>query len=141
MEWTSNSPDETRFLGTQLLRDFPELKVICLYGSLGSGKTCFVKGIGEALGIEAGLIKSPTFTHLFEYQTKVRILYHFDFYRQEELGSFDWDWWNELLGRDNDLLVVEWADRIFSYLPENRLDVRFISGKNQERKLEFKFLP
>lgn len=68
MEWISKSPKETIRLGEKLMEEFPEHRLICLKGELGSGKTCLMKGIGRALNVSENMIKSPTFTTVFTYQ-------------------------------------------------------------------------
>ena len=67
---------------------FPNM-IICLNGELGSGKTMFVKGLANALGIEE-TITSPTFTIIKEYLYGELPLYHLDVYRldgaSEDIG-------------------------------------------------------
>ena len=137
MEWISRSPDETQEKGRQLLAQFPEVRFICLQGPLGSGKTCFTKGIGESLEIESKKIKSPTFTTLFEHQGLKKLI-HCDFYRQEEVGAFCRDWWQELLEDDNAIIVVEWPEKIQPHLPKKRLEIEFYALGENDRKLDIR---
>lgn len=134
MKWTSTSPKQTQALGRKLLEQFPEAKVICLKGPLGSGKTCFTKGVGEALNIQKNQIKSPTFTTLLEHHGNRKLL-HLDFYRHENAGDLMKDWWDELLDQPNAVIVVEWAERIEPHLPEKRIDIEFIDKGGNERHL------
>lgn len=131
MKWTSKSPEETLKLGQKLLNEFPEAKVVCLSGPLGSGKTCFAKGIGAALNIDPTSIKSPTFTTLFEYDGDQK-LFHFDFYRYENNEGFDVHWWQEILETPNSLVVAEWGEHIEPHLPQERLEIEIRDhGKDQ----------
>lgn len=113
---------------------FPGM-VICLNGELGSGKTVFTKGFAAALGIEE-TITSPTFNIIKEYTDGEMPLYHMDVYRLEEniestglLDYFDKD----------GVVIIEWANMIEDYLPEERLDV-FFKAIDEEKRI-MKFVP
>lgn len=89
--------------------DFPA--IICLYGNLGSGKTTFTKGLGEALGIAGRDIKSPTYTFVREYRLPKLHFYHFDWYRlkgEDGLMAHDLD---EIFQKKNACIVIEWPER------------------------------
>jgi tRNA threonylcarbamoyladenosine biosynthesis protein TsaE len=71
----------------KLLDSFPETRVFALYGSMGAGKTTFVKAICSLLGVE-DIVQSPTFSIINEYKTKAgESIYHFDFYRIKNTGE------------------------------------------------------
>ena len=93
--------------------------VICLYGDLGSGKTVFAKAFGHAMGIDG--VTSSTFNIIKEYNGELP-LYHMDVYRVdnnvENLGI------EEYFDKGG-VTIIEWADLIKDYLPEERLDIRF----------------
>ena len=98
---------------------FPGM-VICLEGELGSGKTVFVKGFAKSLGIEE-TITSPTFTLVKEYNNGELPLYHMDVYRLEDSKSFGLsDYFNK-----EGISIIEWADMVQDYLPEERLEIKF----------------
>ena len=111
---------------------FPDM-VICLIGELGSGKTVFVKGFAQALGINE-TITSPTFTIVKEYESGELPLYHMDVYRLEEnkdnIGLTDY--FNK-----GGVTIIEWADMIEDELPEERLDIRFRVVDENTRVLTF----
>ena len=111
---------------------FPDM-VICLIGELGSGKTVFVKGFAQALGINE-TITSPTFTIVKEYESGELPLYHMDVYRLEDnkdnVGLTDY--FNK-----GGITIIEWADMIESELPEERLDIRFRVVDENTRVLTF----
>jgi tRNA threonylcarbamoyladenosine biosynthesis protein TsaE len=97
--------------------------VIGLTGALGAGKTLFVRGLAEGLGVDPGLVASPTFVIAHELPIAAgRSLIHVDLYRVESeaelenAGLLDW----LAPGR---VLVVEWADRLPHALPPERLTV------------------
>ena len=105
---------------------FPNM-VICLNGELGSGKTMFVKGIANALGITE-VITSPTFNIIKEYDGELP-LYHLDVYR---LDSINDDIGIEEYFSKGGIVVIEWAENIKNILPEERLDIKIkVLGENK----------
>ena len=112
---------------------FPNM-VICLNGELGTGKTVFVKGFAQALGIEE-TITSPTFNIVKEYEMGELPLYHMDVYRLEEnkenIGIRDYF-------TKGGVTIIEWADMIEEELPEERLDIDFRFIDENTRVLIFK---
>ncbi len=100
---------------------FPNM-VICLIGELGTGKTVFVKGFAQALGINE-TITSPTFNIVKEYNSGELPLYHMDVYRLEDekkdsIGLTDYF-------TKGGITIIEWADLITDELPEERLEIYF----------------
>jgi tRNA threonylcarbamoyladenosine biosynthesis protein TsaE len=93
---------ETINFGKEFAKRLKGDEVICLLGDLGSGKTTFVKGLAEGLGIREGYqVRSPTFTIVNEYPTQRGRLIHIDLYRVED---FDVE---QFVGEG--IVVVEWA--------------------------------
>ena len=121
-KYTSRNETDTIELAQNIESEkFPNM-VICLDGELGSGKTVFVKGFAQALGISDN-ITSPTFNLVKEYETGELPLYHMDMYRAEDnvesIGIEEY--YNK-----NGVTIIEWAEMVEDYLPEERLDVKFI---------------
>lgn len=116
----SHSPEETRALGRRLAALLDSGDVVVLAGNLGAGKTCLAQGICQGLGVDEP-VSSPTFTLINEYQGRLKV-YHLDAYRltgpadAADLGL------DEILGGDG-VALVEWADRIAEYLPQDRMQV------------------
>lgn len=112
---------------------FPNM-VICLNGELGTGKTVFVKGFAQALGIDE-TITSPTFNIVKEYSNGELPLYHMDVYRlenkKENIGIKDYF-------DKGGVTIIEWADMIEDDLPEERLDINFRFIDENTRLLIFK---
>lgn len=119
------APSQTKNIASQMAKNYKNGCLICLYGDLGSGKTVFAKGFATSLGIPEKSIKSPTYTFLREYKTKKGNFYHFDFYRIEESDDLLNKSLEEIFSRKNNWIVIEWADRIRSILPDKRIDVHF----------------
>ena len=99
---------------------FPNM-IICLDGELGSGKTVFAKGLGNALGITES-ITSPTFTIIKEYLDGEMPLYHMDVYRLD--GNTDGVDIEEYYNKGG-IVVIEWSKTIKDILPEERLEITF----------------
>lgn len=95
--------------------------VICLNGELGSGKTVFTKGFAAALGIDE-TITSPTFNIIKEYINGEMPLYHMDIYRLE--GNIESTGILDYFDKEG-VIIIEWANMIEDYLPEDRLDIYF----------------
>ncbi len=110
---------------------FPNM-VICLMGDLGSGKTVFTKGFASSLEIEEA-ITSPTFNIIKEYTSGQMDLYHMDVYRLdgkvEDLGIEDYY-------TKGGITIIEWADMIEDYLPEERLEIKFkLSDEDEDTRI------
>ncbi len=130
---TTYSEDETMELAQNIESEkFPNM-VICLEGDLGSGKTIFTKGFAQALGIEEN-ITSPTFTIIKEYYNGEMPLFHMDVYRLD--GKIDGVGLEDYF-KKNGVLIIEWADTIMDYLPEERLDIKFKVVDENTRVLVF----
>jgi len=116
----SRNPEETMDLAAALARKLDAREVLALRGDLGSGKTCFVRGLALALGIE-DTVNSPTFTIVNEYRGQ-RPLYHVDLYRitsPEEVLSFGFE---ELL-ESQAIIAIEWAERAGDLIPDDAIDI------------------
>jgi len=115
---------------------FPNM-VICLQGDLGSGKTMFTKGFAKALEVKEE-ITSPTFNIIKEYTSGELPLYHMDVYRLD--GKVD-DLGIEEYYTRGGITIIEWADMIPDYLPENRLDIKIKSSSEIEDKRTIVLIP
>ena len=122
LDLISHSPAQTRRLGARLGSLLQAGDLVCLEGSLGTGKTCLVQGIGRGMGVVKP-ITSPSFTLIAEYRPSpsAPILYHVDLYRLhtvvEEARAMGLE--DYMLG--DGVCVIEWAERAAPILPEERL--------------------
>jgi len=108
--------------------------VILLSGTLGAGKTTFVKGLARGLDIEE-TITSPTFTVISEYEGNIP-LYHIDLYRiddEEELEQLGLE--EYLYG--NGVTVVEWFAIAESLLPDHSFRVNISISPDGSRLLDW----
>lgn len=131
----SSSPAETQALGRELAATLQSGAVVALVGDLGAGKTHFTKGLVEAFGGKPNDVTSPTFTLVHEYREGRLPVFHFDFYRLEDVAALRHIGWEEYLLEDG-VVVVEWAERFPEALPLNTVRVRFSIGAGDQRKLE-----
>ena len=135
LRFTTHSPDGTAALARVIADRLRGGEVIALVGELGSGKTCFCKGLAQGLGIDPNGVTSPTFVLVNEYQGRLHV-YHFDAYRlagEEEMAALGCQ--EMFAGRG--VCLVEWADRVAGCLPEDRLTVRLEHAGLSERTLQF----
>lgn len=110
-----------RVLGRSLAADGV---ILSLVGPLGAGKTVFVKGLAEGLGVDPAGVASPTFAIANEYPTPSgALLRHVDLYRVENFRELDDFGFHDFLERGA-VLAVEWGDRFPDALPRDRLEVR-----------------
>jgi len=130
----SQHQDITVALGINLGRYLPSGSIVSLEGELGCGKTTLVKGIYQGLGgVTPDQVRSPTFTLINEYQTRLPI-YHFDFYRLaseaelEELGA------SEYLYSDG-ISLIEWGNRFPDILGSDYLKIELTWIDENTRQL------
>jgi tRNA threonylcarbamoyladenosine biosynthesis protein TsaE len=132
-EGFSHSPEETKSLAAKVAKLLTGGEVIGLVGELGMGKTCFVKGLAQGLGIAEEEVYSPSFTLIAEHYQGRLPLFHIDLYRLEgkEIGELGLEEYLYSLG----VAVVEW----FNYLPtgvvEECLRVTLLEGRGEERRI------
>lgn len=120
-KYTSRSEEDTIQIAQNLESEkFPNM-IICLDGELGSGKTVFVKGFANALGIEEN-ITSPTFNLVKEYINGELPLYHMDMYRVED--NTENIGYEEYFNKEG-VCIIEWSEMIQDDLPEERLNIKF----------------
>ena len=134
-EFFSHSADQTRRLGIHLGGYLRRGDIICLEGNLGTGKTTLVQGIGQGWGT-LDPVTSPTYVIVNEYRRPdQQRLFHMDAYRLE--NALD----AEVLDLDRMLIqgpiVIEWAERIKSALPEQHLWIRLTTAALEHRTMLF----
>lgn len=131
-QFTTDTELETIKLAEQLAALLKPGNVITLEGELGAGKTTFTKGIAKGLGVTR-TVNSPTFTIIKEYEGDLPF-YHMDAYRledsDEDIGFMEYF-------QGNVITVVEWAQFIEEYLPEERLEITICHLDEEKRMLVF----
>lgn len=129
---TTNSEAETAAAGRELARRLTPGAVVLLSGDLGAGKTVFVRGIAEGLGINPRDVSSPTFTLVQEYRGGRLALYHVDLYRLhssevDDLGLDEMAW-------AGGVVAIEWPDRL-PRAPAKVITVRIEHGDDTIRHI------
>lgn len=108
--------------------------VIALFGDLGAGKTTLTKGIAEGMNLPDD-IHSPTFTLIHEHLGAVP-LYHVDLYRlasEDDVESIGIE--EYIYGHG--VTIIEWADRMKTMLPPERLDIEIRMTGDETRDFTF----
>lgn len=127
--------EATLQLGRRLAPLLKAGDVIALYGELGAGKTCLVRGLAKGLGIAEDQVASPSFSLINEYPGPLP-LFHMDCYRlhlEEEIEELGLEEYFDGSG----ITVIEWAERI-KELPEDRLDIFFSIPDETRRHIRIK---
>jgi len=152
----THSSQETEKLAARFSQKLPS-QILALIGDLGSGKTTFVKGLAKGLGIKKRIL-SPSFVLVREYRILTKItpprsrfatprrsdlppksnlqrLYHIDLYRLNKnqvqgLGL------KELFQNPENLVIIEWAEKIKDLLPKKSKVIHFQYLKKNQRKIQ-----
>ncbi|MBI4153551.1 tRNA (adenosine(37)-N6)-threonylcarbamoyltransferase complex ATPase subunit type 1 TsaE [Candidatus Woesebacteria bacterium] len=123
-------------MGRKIAADLEGGEVFALSGDLGSGKTTFVQGFAEGLGVTARII-SPTFILVRKYETGDKNFYHVDLYRLEgdienevaRLGI------NDIWKRPENVVIIEWAEKIKNIIPKDAKWIKFEDLGGDKRKI------
>jgi len=129
----SSSPTMTKRIAARFVKKLSPGDWVGLTGELGSGKTTFVQGMAEGLGISPRLVTSPTFTLVNDYKN----LIHVDLYRIEDPREIETlgleDYWNKIV-------VIEWVEKLnrvgAQFIAPTDHQVRFKIVSDQEREIE-----
>jgi tRNA threonylcarbamoyladenosine biosynthesis protein TsaE len=120
----SNSPAATSGLGKKMGKRLKAGSIIALIGELGCGKTLLTRGICAGLDVPIRQVNSPTFVLVNEYHGRLPV-FHMDLYRIGEIAEGFEIGILDYLGRGSGVIVVEWAEKILSLLPDDHLKVQF----------------
>ena len=133
MEIKISNLDSIREAAREFISVIGEHRVFAFYGSMGAGKTTFVKAICEELGVE-DVITSPTFAIINEYSGRDGVIYHFDFYRIKKLEEV-YDMGYEDYFYSGALCFIEWPELIEDVLPEDAVKVRITENADGSRSV------
>jgi len=142
-EYLTTNSSQTKKIGEKFAKDILKKKpqktafIFGLEGELGGGKTTFLQGFAEGLGIKEN-ITSPTFVIMKKFKVpgfKFQEFYHLDCYRikkPKELLGFGFE---EIISNPYNIIVIEWADRIKKIMPQNTIWVKFDFIDETKRKI------
>lgn len=112
--------------------------ILGLIGDLGTGKTTFTKRICSEYNITEN-VKSPTFTYVISYTSGDVKVYHFDMYRITDPSEIYEIGFEDYIGEEGAVVIVEWADNIYEEMPEETLYVEMsYSDENKRNVLIYK---
>ena len=131
--FTTSSEDQTRQVASDFAAELPAGAIVLLSGDLGAGKTAFVRGLAQGLGIDPDDVTSPTFTLVHEYRGGRVPLVHVDLYRLDRADLDEIGLDAELAG--GGVLAVEWAERLVRP-PRDAFSVRIADNGGDERVIE-----
>lgn len=119
----------------QFISQIGQHRVFAFYGSMGAGKTTFIRAVCEALGVD-DVVTSPTFAIVNEYRsaTTCELIYHFDFYRIKNLDEV-YDMGYEDYFYCGALCFIEWPELIESLLPEDAVRVHITEDESTHARI------
>ena len=151
-QYLTASPSQTKKLGETLAREILKTKpkkiaqILGLEGDLGGGKTTFLQGFARGLGIKQKIL-SPTFIIMRKIEVKplpcggltsatsIKTFYHIDCYRIKKPKEILDLGFKEIISNPQNIVVVEWADKIKKILPKNSLILKFKFVNKNSRKI------
>lgn len=133
----SKSESETIKIASNIGKKLAHGGLLCLYGDLGSGKTVFTKGLAKSLNIPEFSVKSPTYTYIRRYLLPDgRNFYHIDLYRLDGPDELLARELTEILEIPENIVVIEWAEKMTEFLPEKRIDVQLKYSTAESREID-----
>ena len=130
---TTSSCAHTLALAQAFARLLKGGEIVFLRGPIGAGKTVFVKGIAQALGMKS-LPTSASFSLIKQYKNKHMRLFHMDLFRLKEAEIFNLGF-EELLQDEQSVILVEWPDPAARMFPVDRLEIEFVLQEGDSRIL------
>ena len=125
--------NETLNIAGEFAKTVKKGDIIALFGTMGMGKTVFVRGFAQGLGLSAR-VSSPTYAIVHEYASD---LVHFDMYRiQGEDDLYSTGFYDYLdMGRT---IVIEWSEKIEDVLPQGTKKILIEPGESENsRRITF----
>ena len=143
VKYLTTTPQQTQKLGEILAKEVSKTKlkkgalILGLEGDLGGGKTTFLQGFAKGLEIKEKIL-SPTFVILKKFKiqnSKFKNFYHIDCYRIEKPREILDLGFKEIASNPQNIITVEWADRIRKILPKEVIIIKFEFLNKTKRKI------
>ncbi len=131
-EYQLDDLQATNHMAQDLARVAKPPLTIAINGTLGAGKTQWIRFFAAHLGVPAGDVTSPTYVLHQQYHGLFRI-HHFDFYRLESESQV-WDLGVDELYEQNALILIEWASKFEGCLPNDRLTLDLYQNADGTRR-------
>jgi tRNA threonylcarbamoyladenosine biosynthesis protein TsaE len=146
-KYTTTNSKQTQKMGEMLAAELRGGQIFCLSGDLGSGKTTFTQGMLKGLKVK-GHYTSPTFVVLKHYKvksqkskvksssknSKVNNIFHIDCYRVNNKDILNLGW-REIIADPQNIVIIEWAERIRKIIPPKALWIKFIWKDENKREI------
>lgn len=147
-EFITESKVQTQQLAMDFIANLKNTNVVLLFGNLGAGKTTFCQGVLRSLNAEGPFV-SPTFVIIKEYiltqerqeiknrktSSQFKKVYHWDCYRIGTKDALALGW-EEIVANPENLVLVEWPEKIKKIWPKNFIKIAFESN-GKKRKIIF----
>lgn len=142
-QYFTNSALETKEVGRSLAKKLLKIEdrkraiVLALKGDLGGGKTTFVQGFADGLGIKQRIL-SPTFTIIKGYRLRLKnykLFYHIDCYRIKKSKELIDLGLMEIVENQKDIIAIEWAEKTRRVIPKDAIWIKFEFIKENTRKI------
>jgi tRNA threonylcarbamoyladenosine biosynthesis protein TsaE len=131
------SLSDLNIVADKFLRIMRDKKVFAFFGSMGVGKTTFIKALCNELGV-VEIVTSPSFALVNEYQTgEGEVIYHFDFYRIKKIEEV-YDFGYEEYFFSGNYCFIEWPDKVAEILPDNVVFVQMVENEDGSRTINFR---
>lgn len=130
-----HSEDETGKFAVEFASGLKDGDIIILNGSLGSGKTFFIREACRYFDIN--IVNSPTFALINEYNGK-RKVYHFDFYRINKIEELYDIGFEDYFDDEESIIFIEWGNLFPEILPAKRIEINIKTGNENNRTFEIR---
>ena len=130
MEFRIKDEEELKQAAEYIIQKYSSDYIFIFEGSMGAGKTTFIKQICKALGVVSET-SSPTFSLINEYETSSgEVVYHFDFYRLEsEEEAYDYGY--EEYFYSGNKCFIEWPEKIPGLIPDKFITIEIEVDGNE----------
>ncbi len=135
-KFTTKSFEETQKIGIEFAKHVLSMDVqktalvLALSGDLGAGKTKFLQGFAQGLGIEE-IVNSPTFVIMKRFGN----FYHIDCYRLEKPEEIVELGFQEIISNPENIVAIEWPEKIAGILPKNAVKINFKHLEENKREI------
>ena len=129
----TSSPQQTLALARRFASLLHGGEIVFLRGPIGAGKTVFVKGVAEALGMKSSPT-SASFSLMKRYQKGKHTLYHIDLFRLTEGEVFNLGF-EEMLEDEQAVILAKWPDPLAQMMPQDRLEMDFVLEGGDKRRI------
>lgn len=128
-----NSLEELQAAADTFIKSTQKALLFAFTGTMGAGKTTFIKAICDSLGVTQDVVNSPSFSIVNEYNTDGGdVIYHFDFYRIKTPDeAFDIGFEDYLYS--NNRCFIEWPDKVAPLLPDDIITVNIKVNNDNSR--------